>query len=59
MVQIESDIYVAENGPLKDAQVIALGGHELKCDHVLHAVGPIWKDGISGEVQKHIFLPYF
>lgn len=54
MVQIESDIHIAENGPLKEGEVVALGGHELKCQHVIHAVGPMWNGGTSGETEALI-----
>eukprot|EP01127_Copromyxa_protea_P017362 TRINITY_DN527_c0_g1_i4.p1 TRINITY_DN527_c0_g1~~TRINITY_DN527_c0_g1_i4.p1 ORF type:complete len:175 (-),score=9.07 TRINITY_DN527_c0_g1_i4:112-636(-) len=51
MVQIESDIHISEHGPLKDGEVAVLGGHNLKCQHVIHAVGPIWNGGYKGEAN--------
>jgi len=49
MVQIESDIYYAEHGSLQEGEVVALGAHNLKCKHVIHAVGPTWNGGKQGE----------
>lgn len=54
MVQIESDIHISENGPLKEGEAVALGGHELKCTYVIHAVGPMWNGGVHGEVSISI-----
>jgi len=49
MVQIESDIYFREHGALEEGDVVVLGGHNLKCKHVIHAVGPTWQGGQQGE----------
>lgn len=49
MIQVESDIYFSEHGPLQEGEIVVLGAHELKCKHVIHAVGPTWQGGNQGE----------
>jgi len=49
MVQLESDIYFSEHGALQEGEIVVLGAHELKCKHVIHAVGPTWNGGNQGE----------
>lgn len=49
IVQIESDQYVARHGKLECGDCCLTTAGALPCKKVMHAVGPIWKDGKSGE----------
>jgi O-acetyl-ADP-ribose deacetylase (regulator of RNase III) len=49
MIQLESDIYFSEHGALQEGEIVVLGAHNLKCKHVIHAVGPTWNGGQQGE----------
>ena len=48
-IQDECHKHVKENGTLLPGEVYVSAAGELKCNHVIHAVGPIWRDGQSGE----------
>eukprot|EP00698_Gefionella_okellyi_P004242 TRINITY_DN13939_c0_g1_i1.p1 TRINITY_DN13939_c0_g1~~TRINITY_DN13939_c0_g1_i1.p1 ORF type:complete len:489 (-),score=132.15 TRINITY_DN13939_c0_g1_i1:65-1486(-) len=57
-IQDESDAYILEHGPLEDARVAVTGAGRLPCQHVLHAVGPVWSTGKRGEpetLQKCVY----
>eukprot|EP01120_Amphizonella_sp_Union-15-10_P009367 TRINITY_DN352_c0_g1_i1.p1 TRINITY_DN352_c0_g1~~TRINITY_DN352_c0_g1_i1.p1 ORF type:complete len:234 (-),score=42.31 TRINITY_DN352_c0_g1_i1:112-813(-) len=49
IIQDLSDIYVAERGRLQDGCVATTVSGSLPCKHVIHAVGPVWKNGKFGE----------
>ena len=54
-IQMESDLYTLQHGKLKAGGVVCLGAGNLACKKVLHAVGPRWVDGKSGEEQTLYF----
>jgi len=49
MIQIESDIYISEHGPIPEGDVAITGGGTLRAQKVIHAVGPIWHGGREDE----------
>jgi len=49
MIQIESDIYISEHGPVPEGDVAVTGGGSLRAKKVIHAVGPIWHGGVEDE----------
>jgi len=49
MIQIESDIYISENGPIPEGDIAVTGGGSLRAQKVIHAVGPIWHGGVEDE----------
>jgi O-acetyl-ADP-ribose deacetylase (regulator of RNase III) len=49
MIQIESDIYISENGPVPDGEIAITNAGELSCKKIIHAVGPTWHGGQEGE----------
>ena len=49
IIQQESDAIVRRKGRLDTGAVEVTSAGRLPCKKVLHAVGPIWKDGKSGE----------
>ena len=40
---------VTERGPLSAGETVMTGGGRLPARHVIHAVGPVWHGGRSGE----------
>jgi len=44
-IQAYSDDYVRQNGIVKPGHLACLPAGNLSCSVVMHAVGPIWKDG--------------
>ena len=48
-VQKESDKHVQLNGPVMEGHAVITGAGNLPCRRIIHAVGPHWKDGRSGE----------
>ena len=53
-IQDESDQIVQQHGRVADGHVTLTGAGKLPCMKVIHAVGPKWKDGKSGE-QKVLY----
>jgi len=49
IIQRESDDYIMRHGPLEEGAVVSLSSGNLKCKHVIHAVGPMWHGGQYGE----------
>lgn len=49
IIQIESDIYIQENGKVHDGDIAVTGAGELPAKKVIHAVGPIWHGGAENE----------
>lgn len=50
LIQALSDIHISQSGPLDEGQVVATNAGELKsCQQIIHAVGPMYHDGQSGE----------
>ncbi|KAL3864451.1 hypothetical protein ACJMK2_006135 [Sinanodonta woodiana] len=50
-IQEECTKYVKKNGDLSEGDVFMSSAGTLKCKAIAHAVGPIWKDGKSGETK--------
>ena len=48
-IQSECGYYVVKNSRIKAGEAVCLGPGGLPYRHVIHAVGPQWKDGKSGE----------
>ncbi len=44
-IQMESDAWVRDNGPVDHARPAMTGAGRLPCRYVIHAVGPIWGEG--------------
>jgi O-acetyl-ADP-ribose deacetylase (regulator of RNase III) len=44
-IQLESDQWVLEHGPVSHAQPAYTGAGSLPCKYVIHAVGPVWGEG--------------
>jgi O-acetyl-ADP-ribose deacetylase (regulator of RNase III) len=44
-IQLESNRWVQEHGPVSHAEPAYTGGGDLPCRYVLHAVGPVWGEG--------------
>ena len=45
LIQQTSDHYIRQNGIVKPGHVACLPSGNLSCSVVMHAVGPMWKDG--------------
>ena len=45
LIQQTSDHYIRQNGIVKPGHVACLPSGNLSCSVVIHAVGPMWKDG--------------
>ena len=54
-IQAESNQYIQANGKVKAGSVVCLGAGNLLCKKILHAVGPQWAGGSSGEEQTLYF----
>lgn len=48
-IQVESDEYVANNGPVKTGEIAVTGSGNLPCKIVIHTVGPVWEGGQKDE----------
>lgn len=48
-IQKESDKHVQLNGPVMEGHAVITGAGNLPCRKIIHAVGPHWTDGRSGE----------
>lgn len=44
-IQLESDAWVQEHGPVSHEEPAYTSGGDLSCRHVIHAVGPMWGEG--------------
>lgn len=44
-IQIESDQWIDEHGPVKHDSPAYTSGGNLDCRYVIHAVGPVWGEG--------------
>lgn len=42
---------VARRGPIRPGEAVITGAHRLPARHVIHAVGPMWRGGGSGEAE--------
>mmetsp|Transcript_10763 Transcript_10763/g.11825 ORF Transcript_10763/g.11825 Transcript_10763/m.11825 type:complete len:287 (+) Transcript_10763:36-896(+) len=49
IIQHESDAYFHKNGQLDEGSVMHTTAGTLPCKRVIHAVGPVWRDGKFGE----------
>jgi len=45
LIQVESNAWVREHGPVSHAEPAYTGAGRLPCKYVIHAVGPIWGEG--------------
>eukprot|EP01089_Gocevia_fonbrunei_P009080 TRINITY_DN2100_c0_g1_i1.p1 TRINITY_DN2100_c0_g1~~TRINITY_DN2100_c0_g1_i1.p1 ORF type:complete len:331 (-),score=80.88 TRINITY_DN2100_c0_g1_i1:127-1023(-) len=45
IIQMESDIWISENGKVGDGDIAITGAGELPAKKIVHAVGPIWHGG--------------
>ncbi|MCJ7511746.1 MAG: macro domain-containing protein [Anaerolineales bacterium] len=50
IVQLQSDRWLAENGPIDHERPAVTGAGNLPCRFLIHAVGPVWGEG-NEEVQ--------
>lgn len=48
-IQIESDRWVSEHGPVSHSEPAYTHAGNLRCKYVVHAVGPIWGEGNEDE----------
>ena len=44
-IQVESDSWVLEHGPISPESPAYTSGGELPCHYVIHTVGPVWGEG--------------
>lgn len=44
-IQVESDAWVREHGPVSHAEPAYTGAGSLSCRYIIHAVGPVWGEG--------------
>jgi O-acetyl-ADP-ribose deacetylase (regulator of RNase III) len=44
-IQLESDAWVQEHGPVQHAKPAITGAGRLPCRFVIHVVGPVWGEG--------------
>ncbi|MBC8507325.1 MAG: macro domain-containing protein [Chloroflexi bacterium] len=49
-IQVESDQWVRDHGPVAHAKPAYTSGGDLPCRYVIHAVGPVW--GVGDEDAK-------
>lgn len=60
-VQRESSEYVRKHGIVQTGQVGVTGPGRLPCKYIIHAVGPVWSNGRSGEdneLESAVFNSY-
>ncbi|QTA37355.1 macro domain-containing protein [Thermosipho ferrireducens] len=50
-IQHESDDYIRKNGPVPPGSIVVTNAGNLKAKYIIHAVGPIWHGGNSGEEE--------
>jgi len=44
-------MYVKTHGAIPTGQVALTGPGKLRCKYIIHAVGPVWKDGLHNEKE--------
>lgn len=44
-IQVESDAWFEQHGPVQHDSPAYTGGGELPCRYLIHAVGPVWGEG--------------
>ena len=52
IIQDESSAWVRDHGPVTTGTAAITGAGKLKATNVIHAVGPVWRGGDSGEEDK-------
>ena len=52
IIQEESSAWVRDHGPVTTGTAAITAAGSLKARHVIHAVGPVWRGGDSGEEDK-------
>lgn len=52
VVQTESDQHVQQYGTLPTSHTAVTGGGRLQCPHIIHVVGPVFRNGRSGEDEE-------
>lgn len=55
-IQHESNAWVRQHGAVKHDQPAVTSGGDLPCRYVIHAVGPIWGEGIEEDKLKSAIL---
>ena len=51
IIQDESSAWVRDHGPVTTGTAAITGAGKLKAKKVIHAVGPVWRGGDSGEFR--------
>ncbi|XP_002732896.1 uncharacterized protein LOC100370943 [Saccoglossus kowalevskii] len=57
-IKQECDAYIRKYGDLQTGKYIKTSGGNLRCKHVIHAVGPIWNADDMGDQRHCIDLLY-
>mmetsp|Transcript_33115 Transcript_33115/g.43621 ORF Transcript_33115/g.43621 Transcript_33115/m.43621 type:complete len:150 (-) Transcript_33115:265-714(-) len=52
----QSAKYVKENGKIPTGQVAVTGAGNLQCQHVIHAVGPIWDNDETEDYNINLLM---
>jgi O-acetyl-ADP-ribose deacetylase (regulator of RNase III) len=55
-IQLESDRWVSEHGPVSHSAPAYTHAGNLPCKYVIHAVGPIWGEGDEDEKLSAVIL---
>lgn len=51
----QSQLFIAENGALGEGEVCHTTGGSMGCRWVIHAVGPIWRQGLEHQLLSRAF----
>ena len=53
-IQNECDKYIRTNGELADGEAVVTGAGKMKCEAIIHAVGPKWQEAASYIGQREL-----